>query len=339
MVKILFFLLGSVLFLSCRQKNTKHPDVSHIKVDLTIQRFDNDFFDNTIPVAGHLAVLQKKYGKLFDYFLAKTFITDKMQMGAPADSVVGEFIRIHKPLYDSVQLQYKDLAWLEKDLKKGFQYFQYYFPGFKVPATFAIVDGFYAEDPKSYYGVEYGADTLLLSLQMFLGKDFSGYDPEIYFDYLRQRFQKSYITKNIFSAIINSKFKPVEPGSALIDYMIDAGKRIYLLDLFLPDMDDAIKLGYTKVQLEDCIDKEQLVWSNFLNANNLFNVEPSVIKEYVGENPFTKDFGTDSPGNIGAFAGWQIVKKYVKDHPGITPAVLMETENRRIYTDARYKPD
>jgi hypothetical protein len=286
-----------------------------------------------------LAVLQKKYGNLFDYFLAKTFITDKMDMGVPADSVVTEFIKIHKPLYDSAQLQYSDVGWLEKDLKKGFQYFQYYFPVFKVPKIFAIVDGFYADDPKSYYGVEYGSDTLLLSLQMFLGKNFSGYDPEIYFDYLRERFNRSYIIKNIFTAIINNKFKSVPPGSTLIDCMVDAGKRIYLLDHFLPDLDDAIKLGYTRTQLEDCIDKEQVIWSNFLNANNLFNVEPSVIKEYIGENPFTKDFGTDSPGNIGAFTGWQIVKKYVKDNPGITPAVLMETENRKIYTDARYKPD
>jgi hypothetical protein len=335
--KILFFLLCIGMF-ACKNSKRTLPDVSNIKVDVSIDRFDNAFFNTKITTPERLPILQKEYGKLFDYFLAKTSITDRIAMGATPTMVVEEFLRIHKPLYDSTQLLYKDLSWLEKDLQKGFQYYQYYFRGFKVPKIYSIVDGFYSKDPKAFYGIEYGADTLQISLQMFLGKDFSGYDPQIYFDYLRTRFTQAYIIKNIFTTIIDANFKSVEPGSALIDQMIDAGKRVYLLDQVLPNTPDEVKLGYGKAQLKDCYANELMIWSTFVNQNILFTVEPSIIKEYIGENPYTKALGMDSPGNIGNFVGWQIVKKYMQQN-SISPAQLMETDNRKIYIEAKYKPD
>jgi hypothetical protein len=327
-----------IAFVSCKNSSRKLPDVSNIKVDATINRFDNDFFDITKPTPDRMQALQAKHGKLFDYYLAKTFITDRIALGQPANVVVEDFVKIHKPLYDSTQLLYKNLSWLQQDLEKGFQYFQYHFKGFKVPKVYTIVDGFYADNPQSYYGVEYGVDTVLISLQMFLGKNFGGYDPQVYYDYLKERFTKEYIAKNVFSTIINQRFNEPSPGSALIDYMIDQGKRVYLLDQFLPDTKEEVKLGFTKKQLQDSYKNEFLIWSHFVNTDILFNVEPSTIKEYVGENPYTKVFGTETPGNIGIFVGWQIIKKYLDKNPQTTAAQLMELDTRKIYNDAKYKP-
>jgi hypothetical protein len=45
-----------------------------------------------------------------------------------------------------------------------------------------------------------------------------------------------------------------------------------------------------------------------------------------------------SPGNIGAWVGWQIVKKYAAVHNGIQPDELMRTPVRKIFEDAKYKP-
>jgi uncharacterized protein YjaZ len=45
-----------------------------------------------------------------------------------------------------------------------------------------------------------------------------------------------------------------------------------------------------------------------------------------------------SPGNIGTWVGWQIVKKYVELHPDITPVQLMRTPARQIFDEAKYKP-
>jgi len=45
-----------------------------------------------------------------------------------------------------------------------------------------------------------------------------------------------------------------------------------------------------------------------------------------------------SPGNIGSWVGWQIVKKYSNDHPDITPEQLMKMDARKIFQEAKYKP-
>jgi hypothetical protein len=337
MKKLLFGLLV-MSFVACNNKKRSLPDVSNIKVDATVNRFDVDFFDTSKPTPQRMQALQAKHGKLFDYYLAKTFITDRIALGQPATVVVEDFIKVHKPLFDSTQLLYKKLDWLQNDLEKGFQYFQYHFKNFKVPKIYTIVDGFYGDNPQSYYGVEYGVDTVLISLQMFLGKNFGGYDPQIYYDYLRERFTKEYMVKNVFSTIINQKFAEPAAGSGMIDYMIDQGKRVYLLDQFLPNEKEEVKLGFTKKQLKDSYANEFTIWSHFVNSDILFEVEPSIIKEYVGENPYTKAFGTETPGNIGIFVGWQIVKKYMGQNPQLTLPQLMETENRKIYNEAKYKP-
>jgi hypothetical protein len=63
-----------------------------------------------------------------------------------------------------------------------------------------------------------------------------------------------------------------------------------------------------------------------------------VIKNYIGESPKTQELGEASPGNIGSFAGWQIVKKYMDKNPGKTLKQLMSTDPELIFQEAKYKP-
>lgn len=337
MHKGLFVFLSIVFFIAC-SPSTKQPDVSHIVVNATIQRFDQDFFNVKIPVPERMQTIKEKYDNLYGLFLYNTGILDMAQSTGNLQAAVNEFTNIHQPLYDSTQLLYKDLKWLEKDFAKGFQLYKYYFPNFIVPKLFAIVDGFNPDAPMSYYGIAYSKDTLLISLQMFLGKDFSAYDPQVYFDYLRERFDKKYILKNAFTNIINTQFKPLDQDAPLVEQMIDAGKRIYLLNKVLPNTPEEVKIGYTKKQLSDCYENENNIWTHFINRNLLFNVEPTLIKEYIGENPFTKEMGTGTPGNIGAFVGWQIVKKYMEENGNVSPSKLMAMDNKIIYNETKYKP-
>jgi len=45
-----------------------------------------------------------------------------------------------------------------------------------------------------------------------------------------------------------------------------------------------------------------------------------------------------SPGNIGQWVGWQIVKKFVIENSSLNPRELMNTPPRKILTVAKYKP-
>jgi len=45
-----------------------------------------------------------------------------------------------------------------------------------------------------------------------------------------------------------------------------------------------------------------------------------------------------SPGNIGAWVGWQIVKKYVAGHSGMTITEVMHMPVRVLFEQSKYKP-
>jgi uncharacterized protein YjaZ len=45
-----------------------------------------------------------------------------------------------------------------------------------------------------------------------------------------------------------------------------------------------------------------------------------------------------SPGNIGAWVGLQIVKKFTQNNPALSPEQVMNSDAKRILEEAKYKP-
>ncbi|HMH32786.1 MAG TPA: hypothetical protein VK543_07135, partial [Puia sp.] len=118
---------------------------------------------------------------------------------------------------------------------------------------------------------------------------------------------------------------------------IEKGKYWWLLDRFLPDTEDSLKTGFTQKQLAWCKANEGLIW-NFFLQNDLFTIDPDFIKNFVGDGPNTQGMPDASPGNIGQWVGWQIVKKYVEKNPSVTPEQVMKTKPRAIFEETKYKP-
>ena len=83
---------------------------------------------------------------------------------------------------------------------------------------------------------------------------------------------------------------------------------------------------------------EASVWDLFVQNNFLQTIDNNIIKNYIGEGPKTQELGEASPGNIGSFAGWQIVKKFMQKNPKLSLAALMTTNAETIFQQAKYKP-
>ncbi len=127
-------------------------------------------------------------------------------------------------------------------------------------------------------------------------------------------------------------------GQPLIVQMIEKGKRLFLLDHFMPETADSLKTGYTNNQLKWCEDNEGLIWNHIITNEDLYSVDPVVIQTYIGEAPFTQNMPESSPGNIGEWVGWQIVKKFAENLPDKSLADVMQTETKKILEGAKYKP-
>jgi hypothetical protein len=341
---VLIALLICTLF-ACRNKNI--PDVSGIKVELTAQRFDQDFFSlDTNRLMPSLQQLGQKYPHFMtDYFQNILGLPPFTDTAAQAIQLVKQFLRDYRPIKDSVSKVFSNIHPIEEEVKKGLQFVKYYFPDYKTPAYLIFyigpMDAVYQASLGSY-GDAFAEGGLAVGLQLHLGKDFSLYHSDmgrtLYPEYISRRFTPAYIPVNCIKNVIDDIYQEKIAGKTLVEQMVEKGKRLYVLDKLMPGTPDTLKIGYTDNQLKGCYKNEGRIWNFFLVNSLLMNKDPSLIKNYMSEAPNTPELGEGSPGYIGLFTGWQIVKKYMDKNPALKLPELLQTPAIKIFEESKYKP-
>ena len=219
-------------------------------------------------------------------------------------------------------------------MTESFRYIKYYFPRYDLPPKVVSYIG-----PFDGPGVAITRFTLAIGLQSYAGKDASFYAGQDHYPtYITRRFEPAYIIPNCLTALAQDIFPDSSEGRPLLDQMITKGKYWWLAGELQPTIADSIRTGFTQAQLNWCNSHESDIWNFFLQNTDLYTLDPDIIKNYIGDGPKTQGMPDTSPGNIGAWVGWQIVKKYVQAHTDITPEALMRTPVRRIFEEAKYKP-
>ncbi len=330
-------LLLSVFIFSCNN-GEKIPDVSSIKIELSTQRFEKDLFGlDTANYSAQLDQLQAKYPSFGENFLTTVLNCDPKW---PADSTanyVRGFTHAYKSLYDSAEIVFKDFAPYEKDIKQGLQFLKYYFPEYKAPNRIITYIG-----PVDGFGDILDYDAIIIGLHQHLGKNYSLYQSalvqETYPTYITNRFEPGYIAINCMKNIVLDMFPENIEDKPLVQQMVEKGKRLYILAKLMPYTEEYKLIGYTKEQLADTYAHEKNVWDLFVQNNLLQTIDNNVIKNYIGDSPKTQELGEAAPGNIGSFAGWQIVKKYMQKNSKTSLKQLMNTDAETIFAEAKYKP-
>ena len=339
--------LAALIFLlvSCNNQNNK-PDVSNIKVDVTIDRFEQTFFSiDTNQLTNGLTATSQKFPNFYPIFMneilllknAHSFENGQVSATPEGDAVCRNFIRGYRPIFDSINKKYNSLIWLKEELTTAFKYVNYYYPSYKAPKVITFIGTFDAP------GVILTQHYLGIGLHQYAGKNFSVYkDPQIqemYPEYISRRFDKEYMTANCIKSIVDDLYTDSTVGRPLIEQMIEKGKQWYLLDKFLPDTPDSIKTGYQQKQLNWVKENEGNVWGFITKNTDIFTIDPEIIQGYIGEGPFTQGMPeTVSPGNIGQWVGWQIVKTFAEKNPKLSVQQILATPAKNLFQEAKYKP-
>ncbi len=343
MHKLTAFMLLAVCCWSCSGKK-KVPDVSHIKADLQVQRFEQDFFAiDTNNIDASIPGLHQKYPFFLGDFV-QHILGLSLEETERTNEAIRIFLRDYQLVKDTADQVFKDLSGIEKEIRRGLQFVRYYFPDYPLPEKLITFIGpldAVFQTPFGKTGDVITQDALAIALQLHLGADASLYQSEIaqtiFPQYVSRKFTPEYIAVNSIKNVVDDIF-PGLPNKTLLDYVVDKGKRMYLLDLMMPHTPDEIKTGYTKQQLKGAYDNEGYIWS-FLAQNNLiYNSDPLRIQSYVEESPYTQELGEGSPGNIALFTGWQIVKKYMELFPETSLETLLATDAQTILHQSKYKP-
>ena len=341
-MRITFVLIAiTALFSACNNKE-RIPDVSAIKVELSTERFEKDFFKvDSVNFTAQLEQLMGKYPSFGDNFLSTILNADPKWNPDITRNYVWGFIKAYRNVYDSSALIFGDFSPFEKEIKKGLQFVNYYFPKYIAPKKIITYIG-----PLDGFGDILADDAFIIGLQHHLGKDFPLYQSEmvqqVYPSYISNLFTPENIATNCLKNIVLDMYPEKMDDKTLIQQMIEKGKRLYLLQKFLPYFKEYQIMGYSEEQMKGCYKNEIAIWDLFIKNNLLQTIDNNLIKNYIGESPKTQelvdDEGKFAPGNIGSFAGWQIVKKYMSKNPAVTPEQLMKLDDEIVFSEAKYKP-
>ena len=90
-----------------------------------------------------------------------------------------------------------------------------------------------------------------------------------------------------------------------------------------------------------CEENEGNIWSSVLtNTPDLYTLDKERIQTYIGEAPFTQNVEAcnSTPGNVGQWLGWQIVKAYAARNYDMKIQDVLATPAKKIFQEAKYKP-
>ncbi len=317
MYKIGILLLILFLSISCKGDKGDSIDVSDIQIDVEIDRFDQKFYNKELYSLGSL---KKEYPYLFPVQNHDSIWFQKRRDSSE-----------HK-LFKKSNKVFKDNIELKSQFESLFKHITYYYPTFKAPKIVTLISNIDYESKVIY------ADSLLfVSLDMYLGKK-----DEVYSDfpeYLSNNFEKPQLIVNAASEIGMKFYKP-KPQRQFLKTIISEGKKIYLLDAFLPNISDEQKMSYLLSELNWVKTNETEIWKYFIDKKLLFSTDSNLNKRFVNNAPFSKfymDLDKESPGRVGVWLGWQIVRSYMNNN-NVTLQQLLQIDEQELYRNSKYKP-
>ncbi|MEM8525413.1 MAG: hypothetical protein AAGG68_12305 [Bacteroidota bacterium] len=333
---IFLFLLGVSLIHCTSDKSTS--EVSDRQVDVKIKRFEQELFaldanNSDLPFDAQLTELVAKYPEFYEVF--KTILT-----GSNSDSIatpiVQQFIQHEgvRNLYDTTQIVYDNVEWVEKELGQAFAYHQYYFPGKPVPEVVSYV---------SEYGVgafTYGDSLLAIGWDFFLGEDFH-YDYNIFPAYLQKYMTKDHLIAKAIETLASNSSGEVH-GDRLLDHIVANGKMLYIKSLLLPDYEEDVLMEWTPEQLEWMKDasNERELWTQLAKRDLLYSTRRSEFDKLIVPSPMGATWmPRESPGKAGNWIGWQIIKSYMAQHPEMSiEEMVIVTDAQAILNASKYRP-
>lgn len=307
-----------------------------ISEPLLIHRFEKDLFAvDTTRFAASVKELAEKYPAFFNTHFRNVFGTmpgDTAGYRSLRKTLSNRYIRAVASDIDSV---YPDLAQVSAHLSEAFGRYRKAFPSEPVPAVFT-----YPASISGFRPAVWNADSLLaIGIDCFLGADYYFYRTTSFPRYITRRFTPEHLVPMALKGYVQYHFAPPAEQETFLSAMVHEGKVLYLLDRLLPETPDSLKIGYTREQMEWAVDYERDIWAWFIEQDLLYSAVAKRYRKYLDEAPFTTDLGPHSAPRVGAFTGWQIVRRYMEKNPEVSPAQLMSTgDAQKILSSSGYKP-
>lgn len=318
MRNLLSFLVVILLcFQSCENDGKVEKEIAKIDIDVQVERFEKLFAEASPK---DLPKLKAEYPFMFSRQYHDSIWIARMQ-----DTLQQE-------MFSEIQKKYANFTEIDQEIKSLFQHLKYYYPAFKSPRVITLIND-----------VEYRNKTIitdsiaLIAIDNYLGSDHMFYGNIQ--KYIRQNFEAPQIVSDLATEYAQQQiYQPTR--KSLLDEMVYFGKILYFKDVMVPFKSDAEKIGYTQEELDWAIENEPNIWQFFVERELLFETDPKLAGRFINPAPFTKfnlELDAESPGRLGQYIGWQIVKAYMENNDADFNDML-QMDATELFNKSKFKP-
>lgn len=334
-ISFFFFFLSLSSLYSCTGISKQNNDATFIQNQselISIRRFDQDLYRYLqAPSSQQQDSLVESYGKFMEAFGTVTINNSDVNASFYFTDLKGYFSNpMLSEIYRDALKTFRVVLPYEQELTAADELIQKYFSGKRLPELGMHVSGFKANTIVL-------DDFISISIDKYLGTDYSGYR-DFFEGYQLQQMKPEMISRDYLKAWILTDMPKSNKRKDLLAEIINEGKILYTLQLLLPNWNETDLIGYTPEQLEWSKNNEKGIWKTTIDRNYLFSIDHMTILKYMEDAPYTATISPDSPGRLGAWIGWQIVKAYASNTGASLDSIINETDMQNILKQSKYNP-
>lgn len=238
---------------------------------------------------------------------------------------------LQQALYQATQSLFKND--LYQRTENVLRHAKYYFPNETLPNKVITL---LTDVDYSLRAVD--ADTLLLiSIDTYLGASHPLYEGIPL--YIKSKLIPAHLEAEIIDAI-SERFIPKTSNRAFLSRMIAHGKRLLLHEHLAPKTPAHNHIQYSQIQWDWALEHESDVWRFFIDNEFLFSTDETLRYRFLTPSPYSKFYSyldENSPGRIGQWIGYRMVKAYQK-RTGVTLQKALNANAQEILKKSRYNP-
>ena len=326
--------LSTILLTAC--EGTGHTSETAVPdLNLRIERLDQDLFRSARDTAQSFSLrLYATYGPFYREYVERILrlapVEDPRLQIALTSFTLNPDWQVVQQRADSIL---GDLEPQRAEFERAFERLLSFFPDSLVPRIVAFNSGF-------NYGVTPTDSVLGIGVEWFVAHGSpveAMLAPDVFPQYMKDRMRPEMLVPSAVKGWLQVHYTKDVRGQDLLTNLIEIGKVMYLLDAVLPETNPAFTFAFTDEQLKWCEDNEFNVWKELVANQQLYSKKTEDIDRLLNDGPFTNGFPRESPGHIGEWIGYRMVKAYMDDHDELTMAQLFANTDPRTVLKS-YKP-
>lgn len=329
---IIYLFISLIVWQGCSPDKSA-PDISDIDINPNVVRFEKVLFaSDTSNMGAEIQQILAEYPTFAEVYLYQIIgepRTDEQVVINTRTFVTDTFIQ---DLYNESLARFDDFTAYEEALKESLKYFKYYFPEKTTPDIYTCITGF------EVGSFTVGDPILGISLDFFLGPDYTDYPLTLFPNYIQESMQPAYLVSKSLSALITN-YHGEGSGTRLLDFMIHHGIRLYIKSKLMPEAPEAIVHEFTEDQMGWLRANESQIWAYMLEEDILYSVDYRSFQKLVTPSPNVPGMPPEAPGRVGDWIGFRIVEAYMDRNPDMELRDLLTSPDpQKIMTGSRYKP-